>query len=266
MASMETPDVERHAREVGDSRPVEMGARLGYAASGLIHLVLGWIAVQIAWSRSAASADQSGAFATLAKQPFGELLLWACVAGFALLAVWHLTATITGAAGPETADRVKAAAKMIMYAALGWTAFTFASGGRTSSKEQTKDFTAGLMSSAGGRLLVGVLGLGIIAAGGYHVYKGWRSKFLEDLVQHPGTWAVLAGRVGYLAKGIALAVMGLLFVVGAMRGSAAKTTGLDGALHSLREQPFGSILLTLVGAGIAAYGVYSFARARYARV
>lgn len=149
MASMETPDVERHAREVGDSRPVEMGARLGYAASGLMHLVLGWIAVQIAWSRSAASADQSGAFATLAKQPFGALLLWICVAGFVLLAVWHLAAAITGAAGSETADRVKAAAKMIMYAALGWTAFKFASGGRTSSKEQTKDFTAGLMSSGG---------------------------------------------------------------------------------------------------------------------
>lgn len=115
-------------------------------------------------------------------------------------------------------------------------------------------------------MLVGALGLGIIGAGGYHVSKGWRAKFLEDLVQHPGTWAVLAGRVGYVAKGIALVVMGLLFVAGAVHGSAAETTGLDGALHSLREQPFGSILLTLVGAGIAAYGVYSFARARYARV
>lgn len=266
MAVMDSPEVTRRAREVGDSRPVEMGARLGYAASGLMHLILGWIAVQIAWSRSGASADQSGAFATLAAQPFGAVLLWVCVAGFVLLAVWHLTAAITGAAGSETADRVKAAAKTIMYAALGWTAFTFASGGRTSSKEQTKDFTAGLMSSAGGRLLVGAIGLGIIGAGGYHVYNGWREKFLEDLVQHPGSWAATAGRIGHVAKGIALAVMGVLFVVGALRRSAAKTTGLDGALHSLREQPFGSILLTLVGIGIAAYGVYSFARARYARV
>lgn len=266
MAPMDAPDVKRHAREVGDSHPVELGARLGYAASGLMHLILGWIAVQIAWSRSAASADQSGAFATLAKQPFGALLLWVCAAGFVLLAVWHLAAAITGAAGSETADRVKAAAKMVMYAALGWTAFTFASGGRTSSKEQTKDFTASLMSSGGGRLLVGALGLAIIGAGGYHIYKGVRAKFLDDLVQHPGTWAVMAGRVGYVAKGIALAVMGLLFLVGALRRSAAETTGLDGALRSLREQSFGSILLTLVGVGIATYGIYSFARARYARV
>ncbi|MGL4177935.1 MAG: DUF1206 domain-containing protein [Dermatophilaceae bacterium] len=38
------------------------------------------------------------------------------------------------------------------------------------------------------------------------------------------------------------------------------------ALKTLREQPFGPVLLTAVAVGIAAYGVYSIARARHARI
>jgi hypothetical protein len=96
--------------------------------------------------------------------------------------------------------------------------------------------------------------------------KGWTRKFLQDLRDSPGTLAVRAGMVGYIAKGIALAVVGFLFVVAAVEKSATKATGLDGALRSLRQQSFGPWVLSVVGLGIAAYGVYSLARARHARV
>jgi Domain of Unknown Function (DUF1206) len=102
--------------------------------------------------------------------------------------------------------------------------------------------------------------------GAYHVVKGATRKFLQDLTGHPGVLATRAGVVGYIAKGIALAVVGILFMAAAAQNSATKATGLDGALRSLRAQPLGSWLLTAVALGIAAYGVYSFARAKYARV
>lgn len=88
----------------------------------------------------------------------------------------------------------------------------------------------------------------------------------RDLKEHPGILATRAGEVGYIAKGIALAVVGVLFLTAAAQNSARKATGLDGALRTLREQPFGPWLLSAVALGIATYGVYSFARARYARV
>ena len=72
--------------------------------------------------------------------------------------------------------------------------------------------------------------------------------------------ATRAGVIGYIAKGIALALVGVLFVTAAAQNSASKATGLDGALRSLRQQAFGPWLLTAVGLSIAAYGVYSFAR------
>lgn len=263
---MDAPDVTQAARQAGDSRLVEWGARLGYAVSGLLHLLIAWVALRVAWGGGGTTADQSGALGTLAASPGGPIILWVAVAGFALLAVWQLTEAVTGAHGAKAADRVKSGAKCIMYAALAWTAYKFASGGSSSSKQQSSDFTASLMQHSGGRLLVVLIGLAIIGVGGYHVHKGWARKFLQDLQQHPGPWATRAGRFGYIAKGIALGIVGILFVIAGLRKQPSKATGLDGALRTLREGPFGSWLLTGVALGIAAYGIYSFARSRYAKV
>ena len=154
----------------------------------------------------------------------------------------------------------------MIYAFFAWTAFQIAQGAAASSEEQTEDFTASLMGSPAGRLLVGVVGLVVLGVAGYHVHKGWTKKFLEDLREHPGDWAVTAGRIGYIAKGVALVVVGFFFLVAAWQADPDKAQGLDGALKTVKDQAFGPFLLTLVAAGIAAYGVYSFARSRYARV
>lgn len=250
------------ARQAGDSPIVEWGARIGYAANGVLHLLLGWLALQVALGGSGKKADQSGALAMLARESWGQVLLWVLTAGFLLLAIWQLTEIFTNR---DKGDKAKAAGKFVAYSAVGWTAFTFAKGGRTSSSKTTNDFTQTVLDWPGGQLLVAAIGLGIIGVGAYHVWKGWKQKFLEDLQEHPGTWAVWAGRVGYIAKGIALGAVGVLFVIGAFKPHGGKTTGLDGGLRALRDLPAGQIILILIALGLAAYGIYSFARARYAR-
>jgi hypothetical protein len=250
------------ASKAGDHPVIEWGARLGYAASGVLHLVLAWLTVQIAIG-SGGQASQSGALATVAKQPFGMFLLWVLAVGFVLLALWQVTEVVTAR---EAFDKAKAAGKAVMYAALAYTGFVFALGGRTSSNKQTKDFTHTLMDAPAGRFLVGALGVAIIGVALYHVYKGWKKKFLDDLQEHPGHWAVVAARIGYIGKGIALVAVGVLFVAAAIQQHIGKTTGLDGGLKSLRDLPAGPVILIGIALGLAAYGVYSFARARYARV
>ena len=121
------------------------------------------------------------------------------------------------------------------------------------------------MAHAGGRILVAVVGLAVVGVAAYHVYKGWTRKFLGDLREHPGRFVVAAGRFGYIAKGVALAVVGVLFVAAAVKARPDEAGGLDAAFRTLADQPFGTALLTVVGAGFVAYGVYSFGRARYAR-
>jgi uncharacterized membrane protein len=263
---MDTTEASTAAREAGNSAVVEWGARLGYVTLGLIHLLIAWIALKVAWGIGGGSkdADTSGALKTLASSGTGVVLLWVCVVGFLLLAVWQLFEAAVGYG--ETSDRLKAVAKGVTYLFFAWTTFKVGQGAGSSAEKQTEDFTAGLMGSPGGRLLVGLVGLVVLGIAGYHVYKGWTKKFLEDLREHPGDWAVTAGRIGYIAKGVALVIVGFFFLVAAWQADPDKAQGLDGALKTLKDAPFGPFLLTLVAAGIAAYGVYSFARARYARV
>lgn len=252
------------AAKAGDHPVVELGARLGYAANGVIHLVMAYLAAQIALASGAVKqASASGALSTLADQPLGQFLLWVIAAGFALLTLWQLTELVRQ---HEKFDKAKAGGKAAVYGALAWTSFTFAMGGRSSSNGQSKDFTATLMDAPAGQLLVGLVGAAVVAIGGYHVYKGWKQKFLEDLREHPGRWAVIAARIGYISKGIALAAVGILFITAAVQHRAGKATGLDGALRSLQDLPAGTVILLGIALGLAAYGVYSFARARYARV
>ncbi|MCE1178581.1 MAG: DUF1206 domain-containing protein [Micrococcales bacterium] len=260
-----TPTSAQAARKVGDHPAMETAARVGFAASGLLHLLIGWIALQLAWGGGGRSADQSGAMGALASTPLGKALLWVAVIGLVALGLLSLTRAAAGS-GDEGAERLKDAGKGIVYLAIAWPAAVFASGGSTSSKGQTTDATAGLMAAPMGRLLVGVLGLAVLGVGGYHIVKGLRRGFLDDLRGHPGKAAEWAGVIGYAAKGVALGVLGLLFVRAAMRSNAAEAGGLDSALRTLLEQPFGRVLLTLVALGFVAYAVYSAFRARLARL
>lgn len=274
----QTGDVSRVADEVEGHPLLQAGAKVGYAVSGVLHLLIAYIALQIALFASPRSADQSGALQTLAGNSFGRLVLWVAVIGFVALALWQLASAVAVRTGggsstssqsspsSQWADKAKGFAKAIVYGVLAWTTFSFAKGKPKSSKAQSADFTATLLQQTGGRALVAAIGIAVLAVGGYHVMKGWTRKFLQDLTDSPGILAIRAGRVGYIAKGIALGVVGFLFVVAAVQKSATQATGLDGALRSLRQQDFGPWILSAVGLGIAAYGVYSLARARYARV
>jgi len=261
---------------VNAERSWELAARAGYAVSGVLHVLIGVLALRVAFGSGGEQADQSGALAAIASTPFGGLVLWFSVLAFLALGAWQVAKAIdggspTGARSESSAgDRAKAIGRAVVYLALAFAAFSFARGGGTSSSQQTADMTAKLMSAPGGRVLVAAVGLAIVVVGGYHVYKGWKKKFLEDLHRLPsGTAGPVVRRLGvagYVLKGVALAIVGVLFVTAAVEANPSKATGLDGALHTLRDQPAGVALLVIVALGFVAYGIYSFVRARYGRI
>ena len=195
-----------------------MAARVGYAVSGLLHLLIGWLALQVAWSNSGKSADQSGALASLAGNGLGpgRACGWPCSASSGL-ALWQVAEAIGGYFGEGMdawAGRGKAMAKAVVYLVLGWTTLSFARGKHV--QQQAADASTSppaCCTSTAGRVLVVVIGLVVVGVGVYHVYKGATKKFLRDLAENPGTFATRAGQIGYIAKGIALAIVGLLFVV-----------------------------------------------------
>lgn len=245
----------------------ELGARAGYAASGLVHVLIGVLAAQLALGSPGGGADETGAFTAIAGTPFGGVVLWFSVVAFVALAAWQAAAALSGVAG-ATADRVKAGAKAGVYLALAATAFAVVRG--ASSGSQTGSTTARLLQSTGGRALVGAVGVGVVVVGIYHVHKGLTKKFLQDLQRLPsgtaGRVARTAGVVGYAAKGVALTVVGVLFVTAAATADPQEATGLDGALQALRDAPAGPVLLLLVAAGLVAFGVYCGVRSRFGRL
>ena len=273
-AARDGAEVAERTAETVTEHPVFEGiARGGFVISGLVHMLIGWFALRVALGGSGQDADQSGALRTVAAAPGGNLLLW--IGGLAMLALtlWHLAEAYFGARWADDERRrvthvVKTLGKAGVYGALGATALRFAAGGGSDSGQQTSELTAGLLGSPVGRGAVIVLGLVVVAIGGYHVVKGSSRGFEGDLRptgdQRIGLAVTVTGVVGHIAKGVALMVVGILFGWAAMGSDPEKATGLDGAFQTMASLPAGAALLAVVGAGVVLYGVYAVLRSRYA--
>lgn len=262
-----TREVRSTAREAGAHPLVRKGARLGFVVSGLLHLLVGWIALRVAWGAGGGDdADQSGALAMLANTPAGPALLWIAAAGLALLAAWFLVEAVAARRFDDVTERIASVAKAAVYSFLALSAVRVTRRVHESSEEATRSFTADLMAQPGGRLLVGAVGLAVLGVAGFYMHRGWTKGFAKDLESRPGRFVEESGRIGYIAKGAAFLVVAFLFVSAALNEDAGDAGGLDGALRALRDQPFGPYLLSIVALGIAAFGVYMFGRARHAKL
>jgi hypothetical protein len=266
------------ARQAGESDGLENLARVGLLAYGLVHVLVAWLALQLAWfGGNGQSADQSGAMATLAKSPVGTPLLWVIAVGLIALAVWQAAEVLRWRSGWSASGKArtkalqksgKALVKAAIYVGLAVLAIRFATGSGQSSSQQQQQTTAGVFGWPAGQWLVGAAGLVLIGSGAYHVYKGVTKRFLKEIDTSDASPAALRlvtrlGQVGFPGKGVALAGVGALLVYAAVTFDPSKARGLDGAMRTILDLPFGQILLTLVAAGIAAFGVYLFVRARY---
>jgi hypothetical protein len=265
------------ARDAADSDVLENLARVGLIAYGVVHLLVAWLALQLAWSGSEQSADQSGAMATLAEQSFGKPLLWILAVGLIALAAWQAAEVVRWRSGWSASGKRRTKAlrksgnallKAVMYIALAVLAIRFATGNGQSSSQSQQETTAGIFGWPGGQFLVGAAGLILIGSGVWHVRKAVNKHFLKQIDTSdasPGALKLVTrlGQVGFPGKGVALALVGGLLIYAAVTFDPSKAQGLDGALHAVLQVPFGRILLTLVAVGIAAFGAFCFVRARY---
>lgn len=263
------------AKQAADSTALEVLARVGLVAYGVVHLLVGWLALQIAWGGSSENADQSGALQELAEKPFGTVLLWILAVGLAALAIWQATEAIWGVHESKKAKRLRkqatAGGKAIIYLLLGISAARFAMGSGKSSSQTQQDTTQGVLGWPGGQFIVAVAALVVIAVGAANVYRGVSKKFMRDIDTGSVPSSARApltrlGQFGYVAKGVALAVVGLLLGYAALTFDPEKASGLDGAMRTIVQQPLGQILLTAVALGFVAFGLFAFAQARYRKM
>lgn len=260
------------AKSAQDSTAFRRLARIGYVVLGILHILIGAIAVSIATGGGGGEADQGGAMQQIQRSPVGVALLWIIVLGLVALAIWQIAEAVVER-DPDTKKkwgyRIKFIGTAVAYIAIAWTALTYALGGQSQSSESSQSLSAQLLAAPAGVAILVLLGLVVTAIGVSFIVRGITRAFTKNLGLPSGTarsGIVTFGVIGYVAKGIAVAVAGVLFVVAALAHDPEAAGGLDSALRALAGLPFGAVILWTVGAGLVLYGLFCVARARYARM
>lgn len=264
------------ARRAADSGAMRFLARAGFLARGLMYIVIGWIALQIAFRKSGQQADRTGALHALGGTPFGAAALWLLVVGFFGMALWRLSEALFGTAGAsrhQAIARLQALAKAVVYVILGYGVLEYAigAGEPRSTDKQSVDLTATVLRHPGGQAVMVIIGLALIGGGLYIGYQAWQRRFRKDLLlgqMRTRTRRIVEwlGRAGGAARGLVFVTVGVFLVVAAIHARPQQAKGLDSALRTLAATPGGPWLLVLVAIGLLMFGAFSCCEARWRRV
>jgi hypothetical protein len=253
---------------------VDPMARLGYITIGVVYALIGALAVMTAVGAGGSVENSQGAIQTIAAQPFGRILVGLTALGLIGYVIWRFVEAIVDPQGKGTdtkgiITRLGYAVSGLIYAALAFFAGRLALGSGGGGAESSKQaWTATLLAQPFGPWLVGGVGAIIIGVGLYHFYMAYKAKFMQEydtrmMSATEQRWARRIGRFGLAARGVTFGIIGGFLISAAVRTDPNQAKGLDGALQTLAQQPYGPWLLGIVALGLVAYGVFCFSRARY---
>ncbi|MGW2822895.1 DUF1206 domain-containing protein [Streptomyces sp. NPDC001443] len=266
------------AERVARGSVTEGAARAGLVARGVIYFLVGVLALRIAIGDGGHQADRGGALAEIADKPFGDVLLWALGVGVAGMAVWRLSEAVFGSVGPDgrkPRKRLLAVVRCVFYVSVAFSVLAFAAGaggsGSGAGDRQSKDVTARVLQLPAGQWLVGSAGAAIVVAGVWigarAVMRSYRDKLkLGEMSRGARRLVDVTGVAGGAARGLVFAAAGASAVRAAVDFDPDRAKGLDDSLRAFAGTPLGPSLLGCVAAGLALFGVFSFALARWRRV
>jgi hypothetical protein len=251
-------------------------ARWGYAARGIVYVLIGGLATLATLGQGGETTDSRGALESLMAAPWGDLLLGAISVGLLGYALWRCIQAIkdtdhhgTGAKGMAIRAGLLVSAVTHTLLAFFAASLIFTLGGSSGGSESGSESLAGwLMQQPYGRWLVAAVGLAILAAGIAHGIKGWKAKFDRHFDMPPRTqhWAYPICRFGLVIRGLVFLIIGTFFLVAAYRVDPNEAGGLVEVFSTLRSQVYGRWMLAVVAVGLFAFGLYSLLEAVYRRV
>ncbi|MEJ2602527.1 MAG: DUF1206 domain-containing protein [Gammaproteobacteria bacterium] len=251
-------------------------ARAGYAARGVVYLVIGGLAVQAAFATGGGTTGSKGAIREMMSQPWGQFIVALIAAGLIGYAIWRFTQAIYDADDHGTdakgiAIRAGLFVSALTHSALAIYALTLlgvgsgGSGSGEAGRNSAETWTATLLSQPYGQWLVGILGAVVIGVGVAHTIKAKDTKFERYLDMDEQKMKI--GRpiaiFGLVARGVVFVIIGGFFIAAAWQAQPEEAKSLGETLGTLQQQPYGSWLLGIVALGLIAFGLYSIMEAFY---
>jgi len=256
----------------GSSALVRLG-RLGYAAKGMVYVVMGVLATEACLGIGGGTTDSRGALRTIGEAPFGKIALGVVMIGLFGYAAWRLTSAVTDAErrGDDTrgiALRIGDAGRGVVYGSLAIWTLRFLTSSQATDGNQTRSATDRLLAMRGGRWMVIAAGLGVIAYAIYQIFRAVSGKFLKRLDLSPAgsetkRWVDRIGRFGIAARAIVFGMIGVLLVRAGWTYDPSNVGGINQSLNALAHEPLGRILFGVVALGLIAFGIFELATARY---
>jgi hypothetical protein len=274
-SAVETAQDEVATRARPHARWIVRLARAGYAAKGVLYLIVGGLALKAALGSGGRTTDSGGALGTIRDTTGGRALLAVMGVGLLGYALWavlsgFLDAEDRGDEPKGIALRIGQAARGLVYGALGIEALR-AIGSTASARSgsgEAEHWTARAMALPMGRALVLA---GAIVIIGYALYQLWRGvhKNIQKHLRLGGAdrnvmvWVIRLARFGIVARAIVFFIIGWFLIRAGREQDAQKASGVAESLATLGSQPYGRLLLGIVAAGLIGYGVWQLANARY---
>ena len=259
-----------------DLRPwVKRLVRVGYAAKGVLYLLIGGLALQLAFGQGGRLTNAKGALRSLDDQPFGMAMLAAIGVGLLAYAAWEFSEVFwlprrRLRPGKVWLQQAGSVCKSVAYGAVGWEALQLVMGARASSGDRTDEYAREAMQWPFGAWALVAIGVGVAIYGVAQARQAWQARLGEDLDQsalrREGLrWVINIGRAGIGARAVVFVSMGMLLARAGLDRRPSEAGGLAEALATLMTQPFGTVVLALTSAGLVCYGVWMILHARYAR-
>ncbi len=271
-----TAHASQHAEKAKEpSNWLKVLAKSGYAARGVVYLVIGGLALFAAFSGERAEGSK-GAIQEMLGGPFGTVLVVLVAVGMLGYAAWRAVQAVLDADDHGTDSkgvvvRTGLGISAITHTLLAVYAFGLLTGGSSGSGgggSGSQQAVATLMQQPFGQWLVGFVGLCVVGAGVAQIVKGFKEgyrKYLQ-LSDQQWQWANPVCKVGLIARGITFLIMGGFVLWAAYTANSSETRGLAGALQTVKDQPFGPWLLATVAVGLLAFACYSLLEAYSRRI
>lgn len=271
----------RRLRGAGGDRPwataAEWVSRAGYVARGFVYLSIGAVALLAALDLAPRAEGATGALQAWSRWPLGWVLLWGAGLGLYGFAGWRVLQSVfdadhRGRTARALAERAGLALSAVVHAGLAISTFGlldfFEDLNEADDRQSARAGLEQVLTMPGGGALVAVGGLFLAGVGVSNLIKAWRHDFTRRLAcgrAHAG-WVARLGRAGYAARGLVFVLAGLAVTSAGLSAHAGPEAGVGGALQRLESLPAGSLWLSAAAAGMAAFGLYAFAQARWRRI